>query len=336
MLLCSRKMRAASLLLPARPQLFCAGLCLVASLAASLAAHAEARLAVRCVPSPVVRGEEVVCTALVVPPQQAVFTERLAIASGHLLRDGSQIPAAPAEPFVWRGTAVLPTTVIVHALAGDVSLRGAASFDVLPRAFPKFEWHGVSWNFGPDELFGGWPPRVRSSADAGRGDHIVADGSLGLFRLTLTSPRTEYVSSGPDARWFFVREPAPPPEVSVLISRALRPGDPFYQAQQAALDRDCGANDLELLRLGVLQHEGAVPGPLPSHYGESKRILEEADLETSLEAMTLHLDEATGGPALALRIDRRIRALLDQLTAQQRVTVDARAPVRLRCRLRPP
>lgn len=282
------------------------------------------------------RGELVTCSALVSPPQPAIFTERIAVAGGHALRDESEVRAAPGEPFVWEGEAVLATTVIVHAFAGDEPLRGEASFEVVPRAFPKLKLPAVSWEFGPDWLFGGWPPAIRRTFEKDPGDHILADGSLGLFRISISSPHTEYVSEGPDARWFLVAEPTPTPLVTVLVSRALRPGDPFYLAQRGSLHTDCNFHDLELLRIGVLQHEGALPGPLPSHYSESKRMLEEAGLEKALEAMVLSLDEAMAGPPLSSRVDGQIRALLDRMTAEQRISVDERAPVRLRCLLRPP
>lgn len=323
----------------------------LALLLVSSAAVGQPRLDVRCLPARALRGTQVACTASVVPPQTALLVERLAVAGGHTLRDDSEVKLEPGALFTWAGAAVVPTTVVVRAVAAGQSLRGEASFTVAAREWPALALRplpppqleqNAGWEYGPDALFGGWPPAVREAGAQGTdraGDRILADGSLGIFRLTLASPPTQYVSEGPNARWFYVAEPAPAPVARVFLSRALRPGDPFYEAQQGGAgdglrERGCGFHDLEVLRTGVLQHEGAVAGPQPSHRSESLRRLEEEALQRKLEELTLFLDDAMDGPPLSTRIDTRIRDFLASLTAGQRLSVDQRAPVRLSCRLR--
>jgi hypothetical protein len=229
----------------------------------------------------------------------------------------------------WSGPAVLDTTVTFRIRAGSGELRGDASFAVEPRRWPRLQLAGAvaPWDYGKDDLFGGWPPRAR-------GDGLVEDGTLSIFVLSFAAPQVAYADEGPNARWLYVDRPARPPVGRVFLSRALRPGDAFYDAQRGGGDRlrpVCTRDDMELLTRRLLEHEGAARSSGPSHFGESQRAFAERDLQAELEAQTLFYDDAVVGPTLGERLDSFVKSTLRRIRTDQDETVDHRAPVRITC-----
>ena len=294
-------------------------------------------LLVRCEPDRLVRGGQVACSARVEPPLPFVLVSKRAFAGGHRLDDPSEQRFEPGGEARWAGVAVRDTRVEFTVHSGGAELRGEAAFAVEPRRWPRLTLAGevAPWDFGPDPLFGGWPPRLRLSG----ADPQVADGTLASFLLTQPSPPVAYADEGPDARWLYVGAPAPQPHGQAWVSRALRPADPFYELQTGGGGPPrpfCGRNDLELLRRRLLQHEGAAASDGPSHFVESRRALERRDLQAELEAQTLFYDDAVLGPTLGQRIEALINAALESMTTDQIDSVDRHNPVGLPCRLRFP
>ena len=297
----------------------------------------RAELRVRCEPERLVRGEQVACSARVEPARPFVLVARRALAGGHRLDDPSEQRFETGGEARWAGVAVRDTRVEFIAHSAGVELRGAAGFTVEPRRWPRLRLAGevAPWGFGTDTLFGGWPPRLRLAG----ADPQVADGTMATFLLTQASPPVAYVDEGPDARWLYAGAPAPQPHGQAWVSRALRPGDPFYEMQTGGGGPPrpfCARNDLELLRHRLLQHEGAATSDGPSHFGESRRALDRRDLQAELEAQTLFYDDAVRGPTLGQRLDALIRSALESMSVEQLDSVDRGNPVGLPCRLRFP
>jgi len=139
------------------------------------------------------------------------------------------------------------------------------------------------WDYGSDSLFGGWPPRPRF-------DGLIEDGTLSIFVLSLAAPQVAYAEEGPNVRWLYAGRPATSPMGRAWLSRALRPGDPFHDAQRGGGDPlrpGCGPEDMERLRQRLLEHEGAASSEGPSHFAESQRPFATRDLQAELEAQTL-------------------------------------------------
>jgi hypothetical protein len=271
----------------------------------------------------------VTCFARVEPAQPFLLLEKRARAAGHEVVDSATERFEAGGEARWAGPAVLDTTVVMRARVASGELRGEASFAVEPRRWPRLRLAGpvAPWDYGRDELFGGWPPRAR-------GDGLVEDGTLSVFVLSLTAPQVAYADEGPDARWLYVDRPARPPVGRVFLSRALRPGDAFYDAQRGGGDRlrpVCGPDDLEQLTRRLLEHEGAARSAGPSHFAESQRAFAERDLQAELESQTLFYDDAVVGPTLGQRLDAFVKSVLQKIRADQNDTVDRRAPVHLPC-----
>lgn len=281
-------------------------------------------MSLRCVPERPSRGERVEC--VVRAPEPFAVIEWRSEAEGHVVHNALDVRS-------WAGPAAVDTNVSITVRDPQGTHVASAGFVVAPRAFPRTGLHEEPppWSYGEDALFGGWPPRV--SGGASGLDPLVADGALGVFLITLPTPRTRYVEEGPDARWFYVEEPLAQPEVRTRLSRALKPGDPFYAAQRGGpftgVRPPCDAAGMDLLRERVAAHEAL-------HFAETRRAFARRDLARETEAMHLFLDEAMSGDPLHEQVRARIQGFLDGLRRDQRVTVDERAPVLLRCVLRYP
>jgi len=293
-----------------------------------------AALIARCEPAHVVRGEQVTCVARLEPPGPFLLLEKRAVANRKLLVDPSHARFESGGEVHWAGPAVLDTDVRILVRAGEEDLLARASFTVEPRRWPRLQLPGIvaPWDYGDDEMFGGWPPR-------GRPDGLVLDGTLAALRVSQASPLVAYAEEGPDARWLYVGRPAPPPSAHAYLSRALRPGDPFYLAQrgeQGGIQSKCGARDLENLRRRLLEHEGSAVSDRPSHFRESQATFDRRDLQAELEAQALFYDDAVNGPTLGERLEALITDALSQMTREQTSTVDREAPVILGCRLTRP
>jgi hypothetical protein len=303
---------------------------LLAALLLALPAGAAPRLLFSCTPREVVRGGNVSCTARLEPAAPFVVTRRVSTAEGHELKDNSEQHAE--QEFSWSGPAAVSTQVAITVRAGSEALTARAEFQVKARAFPRLALPAATppWDYGPDDAFGGWPPRLRPGPE-----QIVADGALGKFSLQLPTPRVQYVEEGPDARWFYVAEPVTPPRAQVRLHRALSPSDAFYDLQYGSGD-SCRGGDMEALRAAVLRHEGAAPSEAPSHYSETRRAFDTRDLQAEFEQMTLFYDEAMSREALHEAVRKKLQAFLDKLHDDQLQTVDVAAPVRMSCRLRYP
>ncbi|MFL5429784.1 MAG: hypothetical protein ACJ79M_09200, partial [Myxococcales bacterium] len=256
-------------------------------------------------------------------------------ARGRTLVDRSRARCETGGEVHWSGPAVLDTEVSIEVRTADGSaLAARTGFTVEPRRWPPLLLPGVvaPWDYGEDEIFGGWPPRARS-------DGLVLDGTLAALRVSQASPQVAYAEEGPDARWLYVARPAPPPSAHAYVSRALRPGDPFYEAQRGergGIQEPCGARDLEDLRTRLLEHEGAIQSGRPSHFRESQGWFARRDLQTDLEAQALFYDDAVNGPTLGARLTGLITQTLGEMTREQSRTVDREALVILRCRLARP
>jgi hypothetical protein len=293
-----------------------------------------ASLIARCEPAHVVRGEQVTCTARLEPPSAFLLLEKRAVANGKLLVDPSQPRFESGGEVSWSGPAVLDTEVRVRVRTPEAELAGRAAFTVEPRKWSRLQLPGIvaPWDYGDDAMFGGWPPR-------GRADGLVVDGTLAILRVSQASPPVAYAEEGPDARWLYVGRPAPPPTAHAYVSRALRPGDPFYEAQRGELggiQPPCGARDLEELRRRLLEHEGSAVSDHPSHFRESQAAFARRDLQADLEAQALFYDDAVAGPTLGERLTVLITNALSEMTREQSRTVDRENPVIVGCRLTRP
>jgi hypothetical protein len=271
----------------------------------------------------------VTCLARVEPAQPFLLVEKRARAAGREVVDSGTERFEAGGEARWTGPAVLDTTVTFHARVGSGVLRGEASFAVEARRWPRLQLAGAvaPWDYGRDDLFGGWPPRAR-------GDGLVEDGTLSVFVLSLAAPQVAYADEGPDARWLYVDRPARPPVGRVFVSRALRPGDAFYDAQRGGGDRlrpFCTREEMEQLARRLLQHEGAARSDGPSHFSESQRAFAERDLQAELESQTLFYDDAVVGPTLGERLDTFVKSALRRIRTEQDETVDHRAPVHIGC-----
>ena len=299
-----------------------------------LALAVAAALHVRCEPARVVRGEQVTCSARVDAPVPFLLVEKRARAGERELIDPSPERLEAGGEANWSGPAVLDTEVRMRIRLGDDELRGKASFAVEPRRWPHLQLAGpvAPWDYGSDSLFGGWPPRPRP-------DGLVEDGTLSVFVLSLPAPQVAYADEGPNARWLYVGRPATSPSGRAWLSRALRPGDPFHDAQRGGGDplrSTCSREDLERLRTRLLEHEGAARSEGPSHFGESQRAFAARDLQAELEAQTLFYDDAVAGPTLGERLSAQVKTALEAIRREQDDTVDRRAPVRVPCRFARP
>ncbi len=127
------------------------------------------------------------------------------------------------------------------------------------------------------------------------------DGLAGSFTLSLEAPRTLYVEDGPDAQWFIVAEPVPAPRATLRVHGGLPP---------------------EVQR-NVLRHEGA-------HYRESRRSLEERDLQREIEDLHVFYAEAMAGDPLHERVRRKLQSFLDGIHDEQQLTVDEAMPIHMR------
>jgi hypothetical protein len=319
-----------------------------------LLALAAATLIARCEPSHLVRGEQVTCIARLEPEGSFLLVDKRAVAGGRTLVDPSPGRFETGGEVHWSGPAVLDTEVRIRVRAPlqepafsplrlatperpappQIELSAGASFTVEPRRWPRLQLPGIvaPWDYGTDEMFGGWPPRARS-------DGLVLDGTLAILRVSQASPQVAYAEEGPDARWLYVGRPAPPPSAHAYVSRALRPGDPFYEAQRGELggiQAPCGARDLEDLRQRLLGHEGAAQSKKPSHFRESQAWFDRRDLQMELEAQVLFYDDAVVGPTLGERASGLITKALAEMTREQSRSVDREAPVIIGCRLSRP
>jgi len=293
-----------------------------------------ASLIARCEPAHLVRGEQVSCSARLDPPGPFLLLEKRAVARGKLLVDPSHGRFESGGEVSWSGPAVLDTEVRVRVRAGEEEIAGRAAFTVEARRWPRLQLPGIvaPWDYGDDAMFGGWPPRARP-------DGLVLDGTLSILRVSQASPPVAYAEEGPDARWLYVGGPAPPPSDHAYVSRALRPGDPFYEAQRGELggiQPPCGARDLEELRRRLLEHEGSAVSDHPSHFRESQRAFARRDLQADLESQALFYDDAVAGPTLGERLTALITNALSEMTREQSRTVDRESPVMLGCRLTRP
>jgi hypothetical protein len=291
-------------------------------------------LLARCEPAHLVRGEQVTCTARVEPPGPFVLLAKRAVARGRKLDDPAQARFESGGEVHWTGPAVLDTEVTIRVRTAEGDLSARTGFTVEPRRWPRLQLPGIvaPWEYGNDEMFGGWPPRSRP-------DGLVLDGTLAALRVSQASPPVEYAEEGPDARWLYIGRPAPPPSARAYVSRALRPGDPFYLAQRGELggiQEPCGARDLEDLRRRLLEHEGSAVSGRPSHFRESQVAFDRRDLQADLEAQALFYDDAVKGPTLGERVTALITKALAEMTREQSLTVDKEAPVILGCRLTRP
>jgi len=73
----------------------------------------------------------------------------------------------------------------------------------------------------------------------------------------------------------------------------------------------------------VLHHEGA-------HYRESRRSLEERDLQREIEDLHLFYAEAMAGDPLHERVRRKLQSFLDGIHDEQQLTVDEAMPIHIR------
>jgi len=288
-------------------------------------------LLARCEPAHLVRGEQVTCTARLEPPGPFVLLDKRAMAQGRKLDDPSQSRFESGGEVHWTGPAVLDTEVTIRVRTSEGDLTARTGFTVEPRRWPRLQLPGIvaPWEYGSDDIFGGWPPKSRP-------DGLVLDGTLAALRVAQASPPVAYAEEGPDARWLYIGRPAPPPSARAYLSRALRPGDPFYEAQRGELggiQPPCGARDLEDLRRRLLEHEGAAVSDHPSHFRESQAAFDRKDLQAELESQVLFYDDAVVGPTLGERVTILITRVLGGMTREQSSTVDRQAPVILGCRL---
>jgi hypothetical protein len=290
-----------------------------------------AALIARCEPAHLVRGEQVTCMARLEPPGPFLLLEKRAVARGKPLVDPSQGRFESGGEVHWSGPAVLDTEVRIRVRTPEGDLTARAGFTVEARQWPRLQLPGIvaPWDYGDDEMFGGWPPR-------GRADGLVVDGTLAALRISQASPPVAYAEEGPDARWLYAGRPAPPPSAHAYVSRALRPDDPFYRAQRGELggiQAPCGARDLEDLRRRLLEHEGAAVSDHPSHFRESQAAFDRRDLQADIEAQALFYDDAVMGPTLGERLTALITKALGEMTREQSRTVDREAPVIIGCKL---
>ena len=322
-----------------------------------LAALAAPTLQVRCAPEAPERGAIVTCSARLNPPGPATLVERRASAGGHVLSEteGLLLERGAVD---WSGPAVVDTAVIFRLRPKGASrdLAGAARFTVRPRQWPAtLGLRALPWEYGPDELFGGHPPRIAPGSSLE--DPVPGRGALAVTRVTLENPPWALAAEGPNARWYYTVAPLTAPATfRVFLSRALREGDPFFELQHVEPlrqtpglgrklsmtvgneDQHCDREAMEKLRADILRHEGAVATSEPNHRSAYEAALGKSfALQADLEALTGHLDEhAPPQPSFTDVLSTRVAAHLDRLREEQAWLEQSASRVLFRCTLRYP
>ncbi len=314
-------------------------------------------LQARCVPERPERGSIVTCSARLRPQGPVTLIEKRALAGGHaeVERESAELADGAID---WSGPAVVDTTVVFRVKPKGASreLTAAARYAVQPRRWPaSLGLESLPWEYGPDDLFGGYPPRLAPGSTLE--DPTPGQGALAVTRIDLDNAPWLLATEGPNARWYYVSEPLrAPARYRVYLSRALKSDDPFFVAQHAETvpqtlgaghaltmersqaDTHCDEAAMSKLRFDILRHEGASDAPYPNHRSEYQRALsQELTLQAELEALTGHLDDFTPpAPSFAEAISARIRAWLEAARARQQWLETAEGRVVFRCTLRYP
>jgi hypothetical protein len=291
--------------------------------AALLASNDGLEVSATCEPKVVERGALVTCSASLAQPKVFRWLERRASAEGHALVEKGGGYVAAGQPLTWAGPAVVDTKVAFVLESNGRRGSAQASFSVRKRAFPVFGPEPkADWQWAPDAALGGYPPPLADGAPL--------NGSMSRFELTMAGAKAELVAEGPNRQWYLVAAPPPKAKPVILVSRALRPGDPFHERQHAELTVPsdaqwpyCSKHDLELLRTGFIEAFGA---------GGRLDPAVTARLEAELEA--LHgwsPDYSPPKPTFPMALAARSKDLLARAVAE----IQARSkPVAIPCRLR--
>ena len=317
---------------------------LVAMLLVPSLARAEPKLTASCAPALVTRGETVRCTAAVQPPPPYyTLLSRSALAAGHLrtetlheLRAGTQRPS-------WEGPGVVATEVTFTARVGNSVQQASAQFEVRPRQFPRALLDDSAVQCAVDAQAAELADPPPLASDSTRDEPVPTARALSHATLTATAPDFQLVDRGPDTFWYFVRAPAAHPlALRILLSRALEPGDAFFQQQhgdRSLLLRKSGQSDwphcfqfdAAELRRQLWESEGCKGDSKSSRVERLRAALAgPLDINQALEEMALPLDDANARENPFVRaLEEKMKSLSDALFESSRPP-----PVRIACRLR--
>lgn len=168
------------------------------------------------------------------------------------------------------------------------------------------------WVSGPPLVY---PPIIQGDT--------LADGTLGLTTWPKPEPASGYgEGSGPNAGWFFLDRPPyfSPRQSHIYLNNALKPSDPFWQAQQGpppgqvVMGRAaCGPDFMRLAARHISQHEHG-------HYSQAKALAESTLGATLLEG-AIHWGDPVSEEAMDSLIQNYLRADRAQVAHWDSVSV---------------
>jgi hypothetical protein len=243
-----------------------------------------------CTPT-VTRGDEVRCTATVIPAMEMVVAEQSARGPGFSFTEARADTVAAGDSATWTGRAVAPTqvrlTVRVTVAGQGKVLRETASFAVTARTWAPYQL------VAPSALTVGLRGQMTAYPSNG---HL---GNFGLNGLNPFSTPIDSVGSGPNAGllYFVDRPPFISSGSTIFTHPGLYPptgggtwghtgAQQWYNDQNGAPSGTCSQSDVPLLRIEVERHEGVTKAS-NSHYGVANQQFLAHRPERTLEALYL-------------------------------------------------
>lgn len=248
------------------------------------------------------RGQQVTCSARLSPGDaEFTITRRKATHSAGqpaqpFIDEAMHVTVTAGGTYAWSGTTAVRTRVEIEATVPgdtDASKTAAAEFSVTARSWPKYTLNApVAADSGHRE--DGritYPPKLTSQ-------HLPDTGSVGHLHVLPDNFPTfdvDSIAAGPNAGWEYLRTPlTPPPSSFAHLSKAMNPGDPWYERQrkEGRYDRHCSQAQVDTLRARVRAHEGVDPPGLPlagnyrpiSHHQAAKSFFDSRDIARDAES----------------------------------------------------
>ena len=250
----------------------------------------------------VTRGNRMECTTSPEPTGAAVADVRWEFQDAH----GHVIPG-PAGEMKWAGVMVVGGQMKVSGMVNGKPQTATLAVTVTARDWtgkitfppePQPEWvHGDPLKY---------PPTVAGDT--------LADGTLGKTQYPLPEPASGYgEGTGPNEGWYFFDQiPYFSPSSShIFLNDALKPSDPFYQAQRGQQwgqqgqvvfgTRTCGQDFMRTAARHVPAHESG-------HYTRAKEFAEGAGAPLLESAVVFRTDPAEDSTAYNTMLRQYIAA----------------------------
>ncbi|MEP6732593.1 MAG: hypothetical protein ABJE10_18255 [bacterium] len=253
------------------------------------------KLTVTCAPSTPLRGDIVQCVGTVSPTQPFTITERHARGAGYASDVLDPEVSANGDSVIWRGKAIIPTTVTMVA---RLNSPGADQLTSEPASFGIKLRDDTAWKrlLMPDSStiytdkdplpFDPFP-----NVTAGQ-QMDSPDGALGKTTLGQVHPWL-YVSEGPNAKMYYASAAMKIDKDStkMYIHSWLQSDNDFYKKQRGQNNpvmglRDCRGSDIDALRRRVVAHESL-------HYDVYDKFFKANDVQKKWEEIMAPFDVAT-------------------------------------------